>query len=155
MGIATSAVFGSGLRADAKTAHPHHQLECAGIIVAAIPAGTPDGRQQAGFLKSELGRVELRADVRNGTASNYTLSLPGQSLIDAARPWPPAVITCLKAKAIAAAPKQTQDCRGNRFEIVISRAESAQYLMLYAMTKPGPWRLCRAATVAGDSGPRP
>ena len=150
-------VLASSPSAYAKTVHPRHQLECAGIIVAAIPAGTPDGRQQAGFLKSALGRVELRADVRNGTARNYALSLPGQTLVEAARPWPPAVLTCLKAKAIAAAPKQTQDCRGSRFEIVMSRADSAQYLMLYAMTSPGPWRLCRAATVAisGNSGLKP
>jgi hypothetical protein len=135
----------------AKTAKKPHAppLECAAIILPGLPDGTHDGRQQAGFYKSELGRLELHADVSGGEASHYTLSLPGQSLIPAARPLPRPVSACLKAKGVAGATHPLDDCRGERFKIIMTRAATAQYLLLYAMSKPGPWHLCRALTVAG------
>jgi len=140
----TSFAKGSG---STRTAQP----ECAAIILPGIPAGTTDGEQQAGFYKSSLGRLELHADVSAGVARDYNLNLPGRSLIPAARPWPRPVMVCLKAKGVAKSLRQTEDCRGGRFKIIMTRAGSTQYLLLYAMTKPEPWHLCRAVTVV-DSG---
>ena len=118
--------------------------ECAAIILSGVVEGAVDGHQQAGFYKSQLGRLELHAEVTDGTAHDYRLSLVGQNLLPAPRPWPKAVTACLKAKGVGSAGHDPVECRGDRFKVIMTRAASAQYLLLYAMTKPGPWRFCRA-----------
>lgn len=149
-GIATSA------SAKTQLAEAHHTAaarkaapvqECAAVILSGVPDGAADGRQQAGFYKSQLGRLELHAEVSGGAARDYRLSLPGQALAPAPRPWPKSVTACLKAKGVGGAGHDPVDCRGERFKVIMTRAASAQYLLLYAMTKPGPWRFCRAQTV--------
>jgi hypothetical protein len=131
--------------------------ECAAVILSGVAEGANDGRQQAGFYKSQLGRLELHAEVTNGAAHDYRLSLAGQKLLPAPRPWPRAVTTCLQAKGVGvgAAGHDPVECHGDRFKVIMTRAASAQYLLLYAMTKPGPWRFCHAQLAPGDHAGTP
>lgn len=142
------ATIASARPAQAKSAAVAHKpvavQECAAVILSGVPDGATDGRQQAGFYKSQLGRLELHAEVAVGAARDYRLSLAGQSLVPAPRPWPKAVTACLKAKGVGSAGHDPVECQGDRFKVIMTRAASAQYLLLYAMTKPGPWRFCRA-----------
>lgn len=125
-------------------AHKPAAQECAAVTLSGVPNGTADGPQQAGFYKSQLGRLELHAEVRGGVARDYRLGLAGQTLSPAPRPWPKAVTACLKAKGVGNAGHDPVDCQGDRFQVIMTRAASAQYLLLYTMTRPGPWRFCRA-----------
>ena len=143
--VAAQAKSQADARHDAIAAHQARPLqECAAVILSGVADGSVDGHQQAGFYKSQLGRLELHAEVTSGTAHDYSLSLPGQNLTPAPRPWPKTVIACLKAKGVGGAGHEPAECRGDRFKVIMTRAASAQYLLLYAMTKPGPWRFCRA-----------
>lgn len=152
--VAIASIAGSASgQAKTQTAPPHHPAvahkpaavqECAAVILSGVPEGAVDGRQQAGFYKSQLGRLELHAEVSGGTAHDYRLSLAGQNLVPAQRPWPKAVANCLKAKGVGNAGHDPVECQGDRFKVIMTRSASAQYLLLYAMTKPGPWRFCRA-----------
>ncbi len=145
LAVATLAATAPAGAKSAAAAHkPPTAQECAAVILSGVPDGSADGRQQAGFYKSQLGRLELHAEVSGGIARDYRLSLAGQSLVPAPRPWPKAVVGCLKAKGVGNAGHDPVECQGDRFKVIMTRAASAQYLLLYAMTKPGPWRFCRA-----------
>jgi hypothetical protein len=147
---AVAAVAPAQAKSAAST--PHHPATrkqaaaqvCAAVILSGVASGAADGRQQAGYYNSQLGRLELHAEVADGAARDYRLSLAGQRLVAAPRPWPKAVTTCLKAKGVGSAGHDPVECHGDRFKVIMTRAASAQYLLLYAMTKPGPWRFCRA-----------
>jgi hypothetical protein len=149
--LLTVALLTLGFPALAKTIKPHTPAqECAAVILPGVPAGAADGWQQAGFYKSQLGRLELHARVEGGVAGDYRMSLVGRTLEPASRPWPRPVANCLAARRLPGATHDVTDCRGGRFTVVMARgaAAQAQYLLLFAQTKPGPWRFCRAVTVA-------
>ena len=61
---------------------------CSAISFRPLPQGMPDGEQQAGMYKSRHGRLELRAEVKQGNPSDYYVTLCRQA--DRCRPVQPA-----------------------------------------------------------------
>ncbi|HEX9534502.1 MAG TPA: hypothetical protein VF924_03465, partial [Stellaceae bacterium] len=50
---------------------------CSAISFRPLPPGMPDGEQQAGMYKSRHGRLELRAEVKQGNPSDYYVTSAG------------------------------------------------------------------------------
>src|ERR1700750_1696915 len=74
------AVTLSAFRGEAATKGPGKAAPaCSAISFRPLPPGMPDGEQQAGMYKSRNGRLELRAEVKQGNPSDYYLTSSGQA----------------------------------------------------------------------------
>jgi hypothetical protein len=130
-------------------------LECAAFIFRGITTPGPDGVQEAGLYKSDLGRIGLEARVKGHAVVNYWLTLDSH-IPPALDSLPPkALEPCLKAKGTTVRlAQQHEPCFGNRFKIVLTRTSptAPQYLLLYSWTGTGgisarAWRFCRATVI--------
>jgi len=116
---------------------------CAAIAFHPIAAGTADGEQEAGYYKSRLGRIEVRASVTGGAARRYYVSLDGALLALVRGPLPPLVTACAKAKRLSAPLEPDRSCLGDRLVVLIADTDEHHYLLLYAR-RGRAWHFCSA-----------
>lgn len=120
---------------------------CAAISFRPIPPGAPDGEQDAGLYKSRFGKIEVKAEMRGGQATNYYMVLNGKR-IDAAGTPPKAADSCLKSKHVRL-PYQKQPagaCTGSRFRVVIDRS-GKQPVALFFGLQGDDWAYCSGTTI--------
>lgn len=139
--VAAGAAIGFARLAPA--AEPLSSQNCAAIAFHPVAPGTADGQQEAGFYKSRLGRVEVRASVKGGTVMRYYVSLDGAVLAPVRAALPPLVAACAKAKRLAPPLHSDSNCVGDRLVVMIADADGHHYLLLYAR-RGHAWHFCSA-----------
>lgn len=117
---------------------------CAALAFRPVPAGATDGEQTAGMYRSRFARLELRATVQNGAASNYYI-VAGGTRVPAVQSVPASVGNCATAKKMPNPQAGADPCIGDRFTLVVSHAEDKRYALLYA-GNGGSWKFCSAGT---------
>ncbi len=118
---------------------------CAAIRFRPIPSGLSDGIQDAGLYKSRFGRIDVKANVKNGAAQSYFVDVNGTKLAARAE-LPKAAATCAKVKRLGAPIKPLEPCSGDALTVLITHSGDKRYFMLYAHSS-GSWRYC-----SGGSG---
>lgn len=120
---------------------------CAAISFRPIASGSPDGEQDAGLYKSRFGKIEVKASVKGGLASNYYMVVGGKKVDGPANP-PKVSEPCLKSKHVSV-PFQKQSpgaCVGTRFRIVVDRSGGKPTLVFFGL-QGNEWAYCSATTV--------
>jgi hypothetical protein len=151
--ISFAVVFSLGtspLWAAAKPAHSQSAGKtaptCAALAFRPVPAGASDGEQTAGMYRSRFARLELRANVQNGTPANYYVMAGGTKLA-IAQGVPATVGNCASAKKMpspqADMASGADSCTGDRFTLVVAHADDKRYALLYA-ANGGSWKFCSA-----------
>jgi hypothetical protein len=118
---------------------------CSAIIFRPLPPGMPDGDQQAGMYKSRHGRLELRAEVKQGNPSDYYVTSAGKRLAAAPSSLPEAASTCAAVKKMPKPETPASSCGGQRFTVVIAHAGDQRMALLYGQDN-GSWHFCSAGT---------
>jgi len=118
---------------------------CSAINFRPLPPGMPDGEQQAGMYKSRHGRLELRAQVKQGKPSDYYVTSAGKPIAAAASSLPEAAATCAAAKKMPKPETPASSCTGQRFRVVVAHAGDQRLALLYA-EDGGSWHFCSAGT---------
>ena len=139
--VAVGAVI--GLARPAPAAEALSSQNCAAIAFHPVAPGTADGQQEAGYYKSRLGRIEVRASVKGGTATRYYVSLDDAVLASLRAALPPLVAACAKAKGLTPPIHPDSSCVGDRLVVLIADTEGHHYLLLYAR-RGHAWRFCSA-----------
>ena len=116
---------------------------CAAIAFHPVAPGSADGQQEAGYYKSRLGRIEVRATVKGGTATRYYVSLDGAVLASLRAALPPLVAACAKAKGLTPPLHADASCIGDRLVVLIADVDGHHYLLLYARHGHA-WHFCSA-----------
>jgi hypothetical protein len=119
---------------------------CSAITFRPLPAGMPDGEQQAGLYKSRHARLELRAEVKQGNPVNYYVTASGKRLAPAPAALPEAAAKCAAAKKMPKPETPASSCTGQRFTVVVAHAGDQRLALLYA-EDGGSWRFCSAGTL--------
>src|SRR5437762_2910942 len=89
------ALASATLSADAATKAPGRAAPaCSAIVFRPLPPGMADGEQQAGMYKSRRGRLELRAEVKQGNPVDYYVTSSGKRLAAAPSSLPEDAATC-------------------------------------------------------------
>jgi hypothetical protein len=105
----------------------------------------PDGEQQAGMYKSRNGRLELRAEVKQGNPSDYYVTSAGKRVAAAASSLPEAAVTCAAAKKMPNPETPASSCTGQRFKVVVAHSGDQRIALLYGQNG-GSWHFCSAGT---------
>ncbi|WP_448202498.1 hypothetical protein [Azospirillum sp. sgz302134] len=141
----------AGLATAALVSPAHAQKKeppsCAAISFRPIAPGAPDGETDAGLYKSRFGKIEIKADVKGGQATNYFMVLNGKK-IDASATPPKVSDSCLKSKHVKL-PYQKQAagaCTGSRFRVVIDRS-GKQPVALFFGLQGEDWAYCSGTAV--------
>src|SRR5947209_12127069 len=85
---------------------------CSAISFRPLPPGMSDGEQQAGMYKSRHGRLELRAEVKQGNPSDYYVTSAGKRVAAAPTSLPEAAETCAAAKKMPTHETLASTCNG-------------------------------------------
>jgi hypothetical protein len=134
------------LPADAATKAPGKAAPaCSAISFRPLPPGMPDGEQQAGMYKSRNGRLELRAEVKQGNPSDYYVTSAGKRIAAAAPSLPEAAVTCAAAKKMPKPDASASSCTGQRFTVVVAHSGDQRLALLYGQDG-GTWHFCSAGT---------
>jgi len=120
---------------------------CAAISFRSLPSGAPDGEQDAGLYKSRFGKIEVKADVKGGQATNYYMVLNGKKVDGPANP-PKMSEACLKSKHVKVpVAKQAQGtCTGTRFRVVVDRSSGKPVAAFFGLQGED-WAYCSATTL--------
>jgi len=119
---------------------------CAAIAFRPVPAGLSDGVQDAGLYKSRFGRIEVKANVKNGAAQSYFVVINGKRLTaTAVSKLPKVAVACAKVKRLAAPTKPLDPCTGDRLTVLITHVKDERFFLLYAHAAKG-WHYCSAGT---------
>jgi hypothetical protein len=118
---------------------------CSAIIFRPLPSGTPDGEQQAGMYRSRHGRLELRAEVKQGTPVDYYVTSAGKRVAAAPTSLPEAAVDCAAAKKLPKPETPASSCTGQRFTVVVAHAAAQRLALLYGQDG-GSWHFCSAGT---------
>jgi hypothetical protein len=143
--------FGSALAltvfpAEAATKAPGRAAPaCSAISFRPLPPGMPDGEQQAGMYKSRHGRLELRAEVKQGNPSDYYVTSAGKRVAAAPASLPEAALTCAAAKKMPKPDTPASSCTGQRFTVVVAHTGDQRLALLYGQ-EGGSWHFCSAGT---------
>jgi len=137
------AVAAVGVAHLAPAAEPLSSQNCATIAFHPVAPGAADGQQEAGYYKSRLGRIEVRASVKKGTVLYYYVSLDGAVLAPIHTSLPPLVAACAKAKRLTPPLHPESSCVGDRLVVMIADADGQHYLLLYARHGHA-WHFCSA-----------
>jgi hypothetical protein len=105
----------------------------------------PDGEQQAGMYKSRHGRLELRAEVKQGNPSDYYVTSAGKRVAAAPPSLPEAAVTCAAAKKMPKPDTPASSCTGQRFTVVVAHSGDQRLALLYGQDG-GSWHFCSAGT---------
>lgn len=137
----------AGVALLASPAQAKEPAVCQAISFRSIPAGTPDGVQDAGLKPTKSGKVEIKAEVQGGAAKNYFMALKGTK-IEGGEKGPKVSDACLKAKHVAL-PYKSQPagaCTGERFRVVIE-AQGAKKVAQFFGLHGSAWEACSSATM--------
>jgi len=118
---------------------------CSAISFRPLPPGMPDGEQEAGIYKSRNGRLELRAEVKQGNPSDYYVTSAGKRVAAAPTSLPEAAVTCAAAKKMPKPETPASSCTGQRFRVVIAHSGNQRMALLYGQDG-GSWHFCSAGT---------
>lgn len=118
---------------------------CSAISFRPLPQGMPDGEQQAGMYKSRNGRLELRAEVKQGNPSDYYVTSAGKRIAAAPSSLPEAAMTCAAAKKMPKPETPASSCAGQRFKVVVAHSGDQRLALLYG-EDGGSWHFCSAGT---------
>lgn len=120
---------------------------CAAISFRALPAGGPDGEQDAGLYKSRFGKIEVKADVKGGQATTYYMVLNGRKVDGPASP-PKMSDACLKSKHVKLpfARQAAGTCTGSRFRVVVDRSSGKPVAAFFGLQGED-WAYCSATTL--------
>ena len=118
---------------------------CSAIIFRPLPSGTPDGEQPAGMYKSRYGRMELRAEVKQGNPVDYFVTSAGKRVAAAPSSLPEAAVSCAAAKKMPKPETPAASCTGQRFKVVIAHSGDQRLALLYGQ-EGGGWHFCSAGT---------
>src|SRR5947209_15018679 len=118
---------------------------CSAISFRPLPPGMSDGEQQAGMYKSRHGRLELRAEVKQGNPSDYYVTSAGKRVAAAPTSLPEAAVTCAAAKKMPKPETPASSCTGQRFRVVIAHSGNQRMALLYGQDG-GSWHFCSAGT---------
>jgi hypothetical protein len=136
----------TGFPAQAATKAPGRAAPaCSAISFRPVAPGTPDGEQQAGMYKSRRGRLELRAEVKQGNPSDYYVTSAGKRLAAASSSLPEAATTCAAAKKMPKPETPASSCTGQRFTVVVAHSGDQRLALLYG-EDGGSWHFCSAGT---------
>ncbi|HUK61647.1 MAG TPA: hypothetical protein VLV50_20610 [Stellaceae bacterium] len=135
-----------GLAAAAETRQPP---ACSAIAFRPLPSGLTDGVQNAGLYHSRFGRMEVKANVKNGTPEGYFVEIDGKPPTKvAAQNLPADVTACAKLKRMGAPAKGEDPCSGDRLTVLTSHSGDKRYYLLYAHEGRGAeaWHFCSAGS---------
>jgi hypothetical protein len=118
---------------------------CSVISFRPLPPGMPDGEQQAGMYKSRNGRLELRAEVKQGNPTDYYVTSAGKRVAAAPSTLPEAAVTCAAAKKMPKPETAASSCTGQRFKVVVAHAGDQRLALLYG-DDGNSWHYCAAGT---------
>jgi hypothetical protein len=118
---------------------------CSAISFRPLPPGMPDGEQQAGMYKSRHGRLELRAEVKQGNPVDYYVTSAGKRVAAAASSLPEAATACAAAKKMPKPDTPASSCTGQRFTVVVAHSGDQRLALLYGQDG-GSWHFCSAGT---------
>ena len=118
---------------------------CGAITFRPLPAGMSDGEQQAGMYRSRNGRLELRAEVKQGTPVNYYVTTGGKRVTAAPASLPEAAASCAAAKKMPKPEAPASSCTGQRFTVVVAHAGDQRLALLYGQDGSS-WRFCSAGS---------
>jgi hypothetical protein len=136
----------AAFRGEAATKAPGNAAPaCSAINFRPLPPGMPDGEQQAGMYKSRNGRLELRAEVKQGTPSDYYVTSAGKRVATAGSNLPEAAVNCAAAKKMPKPETPASSCTGQRFRVVIAHTGDQRVALLYGQDG-GNWHFCSAGT---------
>ena len=116
---------------------------CSAITFRPLPQGTPDGDQPAGMYKSRYGRLELRAEVKQGTPVGYYVTSAGKRIAAVASSPPEAAVACAAAKKMPKPDTPASACTGQRFTVVVAHSGDQRLALLYG-EDGGSWHFCSA-----------
>jgi hypothetical protein len=105
----------------------------------------PDGEQQAGMYKSRHGRLELRAEVKQGNPSDYYVTSAGKRIAATPSGLPEAAVACTAAKKMPKPDAPASSCTGQRFTVVVAHSGDQRLALLYGQ-EGGSWHFCSAGT---------
>jgi len=145
-GVCAAALM-AGAALVAVPAQAKEPAACQAISFRPIPAGSPDGVQDAGMKPTKSGRIEIKADVQGGAAKNYFMAIKGTK-VDGTDKGPKVSDGCLKSKHVAL-PYKTQPagaCTGERFRVVIETQGGKKVAQFFGL-HGNAWEHCSSATM--------
>ena len=145
VGIGLALALTASPAGAAKTPGKAAAPACSAISFRPLPPGMPDGEQQAGMYKSRHGRLELRAEVKQGNPSDYYVTSTGKRVAAAASSLPEAAVTCAAAKKMPKPETPASSCTGQRFKVVVAHSGDQRMALLYGQDG-GSWHFCSAGT---------
>src|SRR6185369_13955704 len=97
----------------------------------------------AGLYKSRLARLELRAEVKQGSPVDYFITAGGKRFAATPGSLPEVAVSCAAAKKMPKPETPASSCTGQRFTLVTAHAGDKRLGLLYAQDG-GAWRFCSA-----------
>lgn len=140
LGLAAALLASPALAADKKG-----PPSCSAIDFRPIAQGMPDGEQDSGMYKSRFGRIEMKATVKGGQATDYQAVVNGKPL-KAVATLPQAVIDCAATKKIPATARSANPCGdAAKLRVVITQSGADKMIATYGL-KGKAWTLCKVGT---------
>jgi hypothetical protein len=118
---------------------------CAAITFRPLPPGMSDGEQEAGMYRSRNGRLELRAEVKQGRPGDYYVTTGGKRITAAPSSLPEAATNCTALKKMPKPEAPASSCTGQHFKVVVAHAGELRLALLYAQDASS-WHFCSAGT---------
>jgi hypothetical protein len=147
--FAVAAVLAALVSFPAAAAETREPPACSAIAFRPIASGLNDGVQTAGLYKSRFGRIEVKANVKGGTAQGYFVEINGKPPTQVAAPdLPKNVADCAKLKRLATPGKAEEPCVGDRLTVLTSHSGDKRYYLLFGHEGRGAeaWHFCSAGT---------
>ncbi|MGH7012684.1 MAG: hypothetical protein ACREEL_00750 [Stellaceae bacterium] len=141
--VMIAAFVAVGFALPTRAAERLSSRNCAAIAFHPVVPGSPEGEQEAGYYKSRLGRIEVRASVRKGVTWRYYVALDGAVLGPVRGVLPPLVAACAEAKRLTPPLHPDSSCVGDRLVVLIADVDKHHYLLLYAR-RGRAWHFCSA-----------
>jgi len=148
--VALAAALGALLSlpvALATAAETREPPACSAIAFRPLPSGLSDGVQNAGLYHSRFGRMEVKANVKDGQPQGYFVEINGKPPEKvAAQDLPKDVASCAKLKRMSAPGKAEEPCTGDRITVLTSHSGDKSYYLLYGHEGRGAeaWHFCSA-----------
>lgn len=118
---------------------------CAAIAFRPILSRSGDGQQDAGLYKSRFGRIEVKAQVKDGVTQKYFVEINGKELGPVTGALPDSLAACASAKRLSAPGTPEPDCTGDQVTVLIDHSGDQRYVLLY-VHRAGTWRFCSIGT---------
>ena len=140
LGLAVALLASPALAADKKG-----PPGCSAIDFRPIAQGMPDGEQDSGLYKSRFGRIEMKATVKGGQATDYQALVNGKPL-KAVATLPQAAIDCAATKKIPATVRSANPCGdAAKLRVVVTQSGADKMIATYGL-KGKAWTLCKVGT---------